>query len=175
AEANVGTGTAGKAAQSLGGFLLTLLGPSLITARVSGMVLDRRICALARRLGFVFGLARGLLIVVVAFYLFSWFVPANKLPEGVRDAKSREALQSTGKWLQCLLPQDMDNYLSSLLGSVLKVKSNKPSDTDSPEAPPGKRSERGGSTGAPNASNEQPGYGRSDRVEMQQLIQSTRR
>jgi membrane protein required for colicin V production len=173
AEANFGAGTLAKVATILGIFLLTLLVASLITARVSTMVLDSRIGALDRTLGFVFGAGRGLLIVVVAFYLFSWFVPANKLPEGVRDAKSREALQSTGQWIVTLLPQDMDNYLSSLFSTVFKgrQKGNEPE----PDAPPGGRSDRGGSTGTINASNEQRGYGRADRADMQQLIQGTRR
>jgi len=174
AEANVGSGTPAKVAAILGIFVLTLLIASLITARISNLVLDSRIGALDRSLGFVFGLARGLLIVVVAFYLFAWFVPANKLPEGIRDAKSREALQSTGRWIVSLLPQDMDNYLSTLFSTVFK-RQQKGNDPDQPDAPPGKRSDRGGSTGAANASNEQAGYDRSDRVDMRQLIQGTRR
>jgi membrane protein required for colicin V production len=174
AEANVGSGTLAKIATILGIFLLTLLIASIITARVSNLVLDSRIGALDRTLGFVFGLARGLLIVVVAFYLFAWFVPANKLPEGVRDAKSREALQATGSWLVSLLPQDMDNYLSSLFSTVFK-RQQKGNEPDQPDAPPGGRSDRGGSTGPANASNEQAGYERSDRIDMRQLIQDTRR
>jgi membrane protein required for colicin V production len=172
AEANLGSGTGAKVAVILGVFLLTLLIASFITARISDMVLDSRIGALDRTLGFVFGLARGLVIVVVAFYLFAWFVPENKLPEGVRDAKSRQALQSTGKWLQSLLPQDMDNYLSSLFQTVFKKQ--KGTDPDAPESPPGKRSERSGGADSVNAA-EQPGYGRSERGDMRQLIESTRR
>src|SRR5262249_36533489 len=110
-------------------------------------------------------------IVVVAFYLFTWFVPENKLPEGVRDAKSRQALQSTGKWLQSLLPQDMDNYLSSLFQTVFKKQ--KGTDPDAPESPPGKRSERGGAAASADTA-ELPGYGRSERGDMRQLIESTR-
>jgi membrane protein required for colicin V production len=170
AEANVGSGTLAKVATILGVFLLTLLIASIVTSRVSNLVLDSRIGALDRTLGFVFGLGRGLLIVVVAFYLFAWFVPANKLPEGVRDAKSRQALHSTGEWIVSLLPQDMDNYLSSLFSTVFKRQQK----GNEPDAPPGKRSDRGGSTGAANASNEQAGYDRSDRVDMRQLIQGAR-
>jgi membrane protein required for colicin V production len=174
AEANLGAGTLAKVAVILGVFLLTLLIASIITARISNMVLDSRIGALDRSLGFVFGLARGLLIVVVAFYLFAWFVPANKLPEGVRDAKSREALQATGQWMVSLLPQDMDNYLSTLISSVFK-RQPKVTDPDSPDATPGRRSDRGGPAKGAGGNNEQAAYDRSDRVDMQQLIQSTRR
>src|SRR5262245_14409950 len=47
-----------------GTFLATLLIVSVITVRFSDMVLDSRIGALDRTLGFLFGLARGLIIVV---------------------------------------------------------------------------------------------------------------
>src|SRR4029078_2188726 len=91
-----------------GVFLLTLLIVSVITVRISDMVLDSRIGALDRTLGFLFGLGRGLIIVVVAFLFFAWLVPTGKQPDGVRNAKSRVVLENTGEWLQALLPQDMD-------------------------------------------------------------------
>ncbi|HWP26420.1 MAG TPA: CvpA family protein [Xanthobacteraceae bacterium] len=170
AEANLGSGVVSKVVVIVGVFLLTLIIASIITARISDMILDSRIGALDRTLGLFFGLARGLLIVVVAFYLFTWFVPANKLPEGVRDAKSREALQATGKWLQSLLPQDMDSIISNLVGNVLK---RQPGREETPEpAPGGRRSERGGA--AP-GTGEQVGYGRADRADMRQLIQGATR
>jgi membrane protein required for colicin V production len=168
AEANLGAGTVAKVAVILGVFVVTLLIASLITARISDLVLDSRIGALDRTLGLIFGLARGLLIVVVAFYLFTWFVPDNKLPEGVRDAKSREALQATGKWLQSLLPQDMDNYLSSLFSTVFKRQPGKSNEQDTPDAPPGRRGERSGPGSADRG--EQGGYDRADRSNIRQLI-----
>src|ERR1043166_595271 len=69
---------------------------SLITVRISDMILDSRIGALDRTLGFLFGLARGLLIVVVAFLFFSWLVPDKQRPDWVSGAKSRVVLQGTG-------------------------------------------------------------------------------
>jgi len=174
AEEKIGSGTLAKAAVVLGVFLVTLLVASILSARISDFVLDSRIGALDRTLGFMFGLARGLLIVVVAFFLFAWFVPQNKLPEGVREAKSREALQWTGKWLQSLLPQDMDNYLSNLFTTVFK-RQPKGNEQDTPDTPPDRRSGGGGTTGATNGRGEKAGYSRADRVDMQQLIDSTRR
>ena len=46
------------------------------------MVLDSRVGALDRTLGFLFGLARGLVIVVVAFAFFDWLVPTSRSPPG---------------------------------------------------------------------------------------------
>ena len=56
--------------------------------RISDMILDSRVGALDRTLGFLFGLGRGLIIVVVAFLFFAWLVPGRKQPDGVKNAKS---------------------------------------------------------------------------------------
>jgi membrane protein required for colicin V production len=116
-----------------GVFLGTLLIVSVITIRVSDMILDSRIGALDRTLGFLFGLARGLLIVVVAFLFFSWLVPDKQRPDWVNGAKSLTVLKSTGDWLMALLPDDPENTI------LKRFKKNKPDEdtTDTDSAPPG--------------------------------------
>jgi membrane protein required for colicin V production len=99
------------------------------------MILDSRIGALDRTLGFLFGLARGLIIVVVAFLFFACLVSSNKQPDGVRNAKSRVVLENTGEWLQALLPQDMDNYLSQWFKRRPRGDEQEP-----PDGPPERRS-----------------------------------
>ncbi|MES2751715.1 MAG: CvpA family protein, partial [Pseudomonadota bacterium] len=94
-----------------GVFILTLIVVSIITVRISDMILDSRIGALDRTLGFLFGLARGLLIMVVAFLFFAWLVPDKQQPEWVLNAKSRVMLQGTGEWLMTLLPDDPENTI----------------------------------------------------------------
>src|SRR5947208_14966196 len=86
-----------------GTFLGTLLIVSVITVRFSDMILDSRIGALDRTLGFLFGLGRGLIIVVVCFLLGSWLIPARNQPDWVKNAKSRVVLQGTGDWLISML------------------------------------------------------------------------
>src|ERR1700743_3825282 len=63
-----------------GVFLGTLIVVSVITVRISDMVLDSRIGALDRTLGFLFGLARGLVIVVVAVLVFNSLVAGRRPP-----------------------------------------------------------------------------------------------
>ncbi len=94
-----------------GVFLGTLIIVTIFTSRISDMVLDSRIGALDRTLGFLFGLARGLLIVVVAFMFFAWLVPDKQQPEWVRSAKSLSVLDGTGKWLMTLLPDDPESTI----------------------------------------------------------------
>ena len=95
AKANIASDLIASGAVIGGVFLITLLIVSVVTVRISDMILDSRIGALDRTLGFLFGLARGLVIVVVAFVFFAWLVPDNKQPDGVRNAKSLEVLKST--------------------------------------------------------------------------------
>lgn len=122
------------AAVSAGGiFLGTLLIVSIITARLSDMVLDSRVGALDRTLGFLFGLARGLVIVVVAFLFFAWLVPDRSQPEWVRSAKSKLVLQNTGQWLMSMLPDDPESTILN------RLKRAKPEDTDNPPAAPDQR------------------------------------
>jgi len=112
---------------SVGGvFLLTLMVVTLITVRISDLVLDSRIGALDRTLGFLFGLGRGLIIVVVAFLFFAWLVPERSQPDWVRGAKSRVVLQSTGNWLESLLPEDPEKTI------LQKFKRHKPGEQDQP-------------------------------------------
>jgi membrane protein required for colicin V production len=115
-----------------GTFIGTLIVVSIITVRISDMILDSRIGALDRTLGFLFGLGRGLLIVVVAFLFFSWLVPDKQRPDWITNAKSRTVLDGTGQWLMSLLPDDPENTI------LKRFKKNKPEDdqTDADQAVP---------------------------------------
>ncbi len=116
-----------------GAFFATLIIVSIITVKISDKILDSRIGALDRTLGFLFGLARGLLIVVVAFMFFSWLVPDKQRPDWVTGAKSRVVLQGPGDWLMSLLPDDPENTI------LKRFKKNKPDDeqTDTDPGAPG--------------------------------------
>src|SRR6185437_8641768 len=117
---------------SIGGvFLLTLLIVSLITVRISDMILDSRVGALDRRL----------IIVVVAFLFFAWLVPDRSQPEWVRGAKSKVVLQSTGQWLMSMLPDDPESTI------LKRLKRQKPEDQEPPDASPDRKSELAPRTG----------------------------
>jgi membrane protein required for colicin V production len=119
-----------------GVFLITLLIVSVLTVRVSDMVLDSRVGALDRTLGFLFGLGRGLVIVVVAFMFFTWLVPDRSQPEWVKAAKSRVVLTGTGQWLMSMLPEDPEATI------LKKLKRPRPEETDTPDSAPDQHSER---------------------------------
>jgi membrane protein required for colicin V production len=135
-----------------GVFIGTLIVVSILTVRISDMILDSRIGALDRTLGFLFGLARGLLIVVVAYQFFIWLVPDKQRPDWVTAAKSRTMLQGTGEWMMSLLPDDPEN-------TILKKFKNAKPDEDSGEAAPA----------APGAE----GYSKSSRDDLKKQIEKS--
>src|SRR5208283_3565044 len=87
-------------------FFATLIVVSLFTVRLSDAILDSKIGALDRSLGFVFGVVRGFLLAVVAFAIFNWLVSEKQQPEWVRTAKTRPVLTDTADKIVAMLPED---------------------------------------------------------------------
>ncbi len=94
-------------------FVIVLIAVSLITVRMSDRVLDSRVGALDRTLGFVFGLVRGLILVVIAYELLIAIMPKETLPEWVTQARSLPVIESTGKAIISLLPDNPTSIFSS--------------------------------------------------------------
>ena len=86
----------------IGLFVVTLLIVSWITMKISDFVLDSAFGALDRTFGFLFGAARGLLLLVVAIQFFNGFVPIQQQPHWVAAAKSKPALRMLRRhsWLK---------------------------------------------------------------------------
>lgn len=97
-----------------GTFLVILIIVSVITARLSDAILDSKIGAIDRTLGFMFGVGRGLVIVVIAFLFFTWLVPEASQPGWVKTARSRELLTATADILLHQLPDDPEKILEQL-------------------------------------------------------------
>jgi membrane protein required for colicin V production len=91
-------------------FLIVLIVVTIITMKVADFIIDSRIGALDRTLGFLYGAARGVLVVAVAFLFFSWLVGANP-PDWITDAKSRPLLEGIGNWLESILPDDPERSI----------------------------------------------------------------
>ena len=98
---------------AIGGiFIITLLIVSILTVKFSDFILDSRIGALDRTLGFVFGAARGLLICVIGWVFLAWLVQ-GKMPDWATTARSRPMLENTGNTLIGMLP-DPDGLMAQL-------------------------------------------------------------
>ena len=95
-----------------GSFLLVLIVVSYITMKISDFILDSRIGAIDRTLGFAFGVARGLLLVVVAYLFFAWLVPEQSdRPDWVQSARFLPLIEQTGDALLNLLPEDPESAI----------------------------------------------------------------
>lgn len=92
-----------------GVFIITLIVVSFITFRISDRVLDSRVGALDRTLGFIFGLARGFLLVAIVFILFSAL--ARDQPTWITEARSYPVLKQTQVAIESLMPPNPEQYL----------------------------------------------------------------
>ena len=88
-----------------GVFFVTLIIVSFITLKIADFIIDSRIGALDRVLGFIFGAVRGLLLVVVAMLFFNWLAPENQ-PSWVANAASKPFLDDLGQQLVAALPEN---------------------------------------------------------------------
>src|SRR5687768_15936534 len=87
-------------------FFITLLVVSLFTMRISDFVLDSRAGPLDRMLGFFFGAARGLILVVIAVLFLNFFIAPEQQPEWIAAAQTRPWLDDMGNDLMNPLPDD---------------------------------------------------------------------
>src|SRR5580698_11135130 len=100
-----------QAAAAAAVFFITLIIVSLFTVRLSDAILDSKIGALDRSLGFVFGVVRGFLLAVVAFAIFNWLVAEKQQPEWVKNAKTRPILVETADRVVAMLPDDAEHTI----------------------------------------------------------------
>lgn len=143
-------------------FVVTLLVVSYITMKISDFVLDSAFGALDRSAGFLFGAARGLLLIVVAMQFFNWFVEADKQPTWVAKAKSKPVIDFLGQRLVAALPEDAEKTILNKFGK--RREDTAPADTQQPDESklaPQKRTEL-----APG----NPGYKPSEKRGLDQLI-----
>ena len=91
-------------------FIVTLIVVSIITVKVSDLILDSRIGALDRTLGFVFGAGRGFVICVIGWIFLSWLLQ-GKEPEWATTARSRPMLENTGSSIIAMLPDNPEGLL----------------------------------------------------------------
>lgn len=127
-------------AAAIGGiFIVTLIVVSIITVKLSDAILDSRIGALDRTLGFVFGAARGLLICVIGWVFFAWLAQ-GKMPEWAAQARTRPLLENSGNSLVAMLPDNPESLLKNLKKPRPDSDTAEPPTEASPPIPP-RRSE----------------------------------
>jgi membrane protein required for colicin V production len=98
---------------ALGGgvFLIVLIIMSLISVRIADWVLDSAAGAFDRTMGFVYGLARGLLLVAIAYLFYIWLVPKEKHEEWIRNARLLPVVEEVSSVVLSFLPADIAEVL----------------------------------------------------------------
>lgn len=146
-------------------FFLTLIITYFISAKLSDAILDSRVGALDRTLGFVFGAARGFLLAIVGFMFFSWLSPdANRHPVWIKDSRLKPMLASVGATLRGYLPENPDETLQ-----WLKNKANEgEAPRDQAPVPPQRRTDAPATAPVPAAN--VPGAQPVDRAALQRVI-----
>jgi membrane protein required for colicin V production len=120
-----------------GSFIIALIVLHLLTMRIADFVVDSKIGPLDRTLGFIFGIARGILIAVVVVIFGSWLLNTNgpngqdKLPEWARDSRSLPFLEDLGARLIATLPDDLEQQVTAILSRGSDGEES-PADTNAP-------------------------------------------
>lgn len=94
-------------------FLFVLLVVHFLTMRFSDAILDSRVGALDRTLGFVFGLFRGFILVVI-LYFFGSFLEQDeeKHPYWVTESQSLPYIKDTGDYIVSVMKKVMPDKIS---------------------------------------------------------------
>jgi membrane protein required for colicin V production len=147
-----------------GVFFITLLVVSLITMRISDFVLDSRAGPLDRTLGFIFGAARGLILVVIAVLFLNFFISEDRQPSWIAEAKTKPWLDSLGTDLMAKLPDDPEASIMERVRGEAASEAPAPAEVDS-----------GPDAAAPDAEgilSGEPGYSPEDQLQLEEQIEA---
>ena len=93
-------------------FIIVLIIVSIISVKISDRVVDSAAGAFDRSLGFVYGLARGLVLVAVAYLFYGWLQPPENQEDWIRNAQSLPIVRGVSEFLVGLMPPDIAETLS---------------------------------------------------------------
>ena len=116
-------GVVADAATFVGLFSASLVVFSILSHQISSRVRESSIGPLDRSLGFLFGLARGGVIIVVAYLLLAQLVPVEKQPDAVSEAKLTKWVHRGAEISVQLVPQTLTirSYLEKALEDLQKL------------------------------------------------------
>ena len=94
-------------------FILVLIIVSVISVKISDRVVDSRVGAFDRTLGLLYGLARGLVLVSIAYLFYGWLLPVDRQEDWVKNAVSIPVVRTVGNMLLGLMPPDIAQTLQN--------------------------------------------------------------
>ena len=147
-------------------FLIVLIIVSLVSVKLSDVVVDSAAGAFDRTLGFFYGLGRGLVLVVIAYLFYGWLIPFDRQEDWVKNARSLPVIQSVGEVILSLVPPDIAETLTN--SSIL---ANQPPAAQQQQQQPPAAQTGSGDTTTPAPDEE--GYKKNESQGLDQLIQGT--
>ncbi|MSO77172.1 MAG: CvpA family protein [Alphaproteobacteria bacterium] len=96
--------TAADAISGVALFVVALLILTLTTGRIAKIVSQSQFGPVDRSLGFLYGLARGALVVCIAYQTVSWVVPPAQQPPWVSEARTRPLVERGAAEIMRLVP-----------------------------------------------------------------------
>ncbi|MGH7048070.1 MAG: CvpA family protein [Stellaceae bacterium] len=88
-------------------FLVALVVLTILTGYVAGFVSTSALSPIDRSLGLIFGVARGLVLVSLAYLVIDISLPQTDRPDWLQQAKSEPLLAQGADWLRGLLPDTL--------------------------------------------------------------------
>lgn len=78
---------------------------------VRSFIKGENVTAIDRSLGFVFGAARGFLLISIIYLIVSWLVPEEKQPEWLKEANTRPILVYGADMVRAAIPAEQRKML----------------------------------------------------------------
>jgi membrane protein required for colicin V production len=100
-------------------FAAVLILLSIFTPIVSGLVLDSALGPLDRGLGFLFGVARGVVLVAVLYLLYDLLVPAEQRVAAVDGATSITLVREAADSLRAAAPAELPGWLGERIDRLV--------------------------------------------------------
>ena len=99
-------------------FIASLIVLTIVTGLVARAVHMSALSSIDRTLGLFFGLARGLLLVSLAYLVLDFSVPTGDRPGWIREAKSGPLLEQGADMLRHVLPEQLQMKSTAALDSA---------------------------------------------------------
>jgi membrane protein required for colicin V production len=101
---HIETELAADLAAGVGVFFVSFILLRLVSGAIAEAIAGSEHNAIDRAAGFLFGILRGLLLLVVAYMAFAWFFPQTEQPKWLNDAKVTPMLREGARELEKVLP-----------------------------------------------------------------------
>ncbi len=119
-------------------FIVVLIAFSLASIKISDKVVDSSAGAFDRSLGFIYGLGRGFILIVIAYLFYGWLVPFERQEDWVKNARSLPLIKGAAEIMLAFMPPDIAETLTNT--ALMKNPDLTAPKTENPQGEPGYQS-----------------------------------